>query len=69
MGLIENGLSIVPDALANYIVRYCPNLIPWDANTSFFDEEDPEQMQALHELKGMELMGDLVGTFSRLLDS
>lgn len=69
LGLIDKKLSITPQALMDYIVASCPDLMLWESE-HYSDilevEEDAEQLQALHDLKGMEIKGDLIGTLRRI---
>lgn len=68
LGLIGRGLSITPATLNMYMTKYLPAVLPWDYGSSEISEEEPEQMAALHELAGMELLGDLFTTLSRLFN-
>lgn len=68
LDLIDKGISIVPQALADYIIRYCPDSVCEESSSLYVDliEADPEQLAAMHELEGMELSMSLLGTFRRL---
>lgn len=67
LGLIDNKLSLDVGHLQIYKTQFAPDFLPWDALEDI-DEEHPEQMQALHELRGMEISVNLRATFKRLLN-
>lgn len=66
LGLLDGKLSIDTGHLVMYKTIHCPDMLPWDGNMESIDEEDPEQMDALHEIKGLELTGNLIDILSRL---